>query len=60
MEYEWAVFRDGDDSEIHRGPMAEHEAREWVREWRDDFADTSTAIGMFYVARRPVGDWEPA
>jgi hypothetical protein len=54
--FEWAVIR-ASSGEVHRGPWAdESDARKWLEEAE------SKAIGIppgrFYVARRPLGEWE--
>lgn len=63
---EWGVARDSEPNELHRGPMSEDEAREWVREW-EDMAEEARARkdisararkDMFIVIRREVGPWQ--
>ena len=54
--YEWCVMRSGFTDGPHRGPMTEHEAREWVREFLED----GGRPGAFYVARRSVSEWVAA
>jgi hypothetical protein len=65
MSVEWGVACDTEPGELHRGPMSEDEAREWVREW-DVMAEKAQARkdisararkGMFVVVRREVGPW---
>lgn len=57
--FEWFVMMDRYDDKPHRGPMTESEARLWVQEWEE--VDSRLARkGMFYVARRYVGQLERA
>lgn len=54
--YEWGIMHYRLTDELHRGPMSEAEARTWLDEW-DEMSPNAMA-GMFYLVRRPVGDWE--
>lgn len=59
--YEWAIFRQDEfPRDVHRGPMAEEEARRWVAEWDDSCPPDAKALrkGMFVIGRRPVAEWE--
>jgi hypothetical protein len=56
---EWGVARDNTPYLMHRGPMSEEDAREWIREWEDDVAPNAKS-GMFVLIRREVGPWEKA
>lgn len=52
MEYEYGIFvsREG---ELHRGPMTEQAAHEWIEEWLDDGGKPD----VFFIMRREVGNW---
>jgi hypothetical protein len=58
--YEYGVARDSHPHEMHRGPMEEAEAREWVQEWDSMSENESARKGMFVVIKRPVGPWDVA
>lgn len=56
--YEYGVIRDGDrPANLHRGPMTETEANDWVKEWKGMVDDRPSAQNMFKVVRRRVGEW---
>lgn len=57
MSVEWGVARDSEPNELHRGPMSEDEAREWIREWEDMAENSPARKGMFVVICREVGPW---
>lgn len=54
--YEFCVVHERYPSEVHRGPMSEAEADQWIADW---LADGGRG-GVFYVARREVTEWERA
>jgi tRNA(His) 5'-end guanylyltransferase len=59
-KYEFGIARDNEPDALHRGPMTEEEAREWIREW-DEMAENERARkGMFIIIKREVGPWTPA
>jgi hypothetical protein len=53
QEYEWGV-RCEHYAEIHKGPVSEQEARDWIQERIDE----GGREGSFILVRRPVGTWE--
>jgi hypothetical protein len=57
MTLEWCVMHPDYPDSPHRGPMSRDEAIEWVRE---AVQDDGMREGLFYVACRPVGEWEKA
>lgn len=54
--FEYCVMHPAFPDEPHRGPMPEQEARYWVAQAEKD---GGLKVGMFYVARRTVGPWQP-
>lgn len=53
FKYEFGVMFDRYPGELHRGPMSEQEAVNWVREFEED----GGRPGAFFVAERKVGPW---
>jgi hypothetical protein len=53
MMAEWGIVHWASPEELHRGPMSEAEARQWVVEWEHD----GGREGSFLVVRREVGPW---
>ena len=54
--YEFCVVHERYPGEVHRGPMSEAEADQWIADWLAD----GGRDGVFYVARREVTEWERA
>lgn len=62
LTIDWAVFKNDDLWVIHRGPMTEEAARQWVAEWESMVRPDAKMLrkGMFLVGRREVGPWSRA
>lgn len=54
QEYEYAVMHPAWEQEPHRGPWPLEECLAWIQSAIDD----GFKYNAFYVARRPVGEWE--
>ena len=50
--FEWCVM--SKEGYMHRGPMNQQQAETWVVQWKS----ITNPNDLFYVARRPVGEWE--
>lgn len=56
--YEYAIKQRGIPG-LHRGPWSEQDCKNWVNGWDSDCKPGQEAlVGMFYIVRRPVGEWE--
>lgn len=60
MEYEYGIMWRGDeDMGLHRGPWTKEECEEWIDEWRAELSPNQLHwVDVFYIVRRPVGEWE--
>jgi hypothetical protein len=52
--WEYGLVLWSEPSELHRGPMLEHEAWNWLAEFERD----GGRVGAFRVVRRQVGEWK--
>lgn len=50
---EWGIVHKRTPEELHRGPMTEEQAREWVSEWDKEIGNP----GLFLIVNREVSPW---
>lgn len=54
MNYEYCVMHYRFPDEPHRGPWTRQKCQEWI----DDCLADGMKQGVFYIARRAIGEWE--
>lgn len=53
LMYEYGIVTDTSPTELHRGPMSQDEAEEWMGDLKERHRS------MFRIVRREVSTWRP-